>query len=45
MIRWGVRNPTDLNAVYDEFEKTILVEKTPFLQIIKIWFNENFFKN
>ena len=23
MIRWGVRNPTDLNAVYDEFEKTI----------------------
>jgi hypothetical protein len=32
------------DVIFDELEKTILVEKTPFLQIIKDWFNDNLFK-
>jgi hypothetical protein len=30
--------------VFDELEKKLFIEKTPFLESIKIWFSENLFK-
>jgi hypothetical protein len=32
------------DMVFNELEKTLFVEKTPFLEAMKNWFNENLFK-